>query len=235
MMVFTLILSLSPLVSLEMWPTRDENDCDNAKEDAAEGVVEGAEKKDRSAREETRGPSPASTVSARDYGPSETILMGGGGCTGSGVSISKANEVSESSESWPVRRHGVTMARLLLAVIALPGIDAVGIDSATLTTSPYRRVLNSYTPLTDSNVKTAAQLWVSNQASAASTYGLVDSWDLSQVTSLANVWCGYDAANCGSAYSAMRSFNGNISGWDVSKVTSINQSKSIRIFPNEVT
>jgi len=184
MMVFTLILSLSPLFSLEMCLTRDENDCDEAKEDAAEGVVEGAEKKDRSAREETRGPSPASTVSARDYGPSETILMGGGGCTGTGVSISKANEVSESSESWLVRRHGVTMARLLLAVIALPGIDAVGVDSATLTTSPYGRVLNSYTPLTDSNVKTAAQLWVSNQASAASTYGLVHTWDLSEVTNM---------------------------------------------------
>jgi surface protein len=234
MMVFTLILSLSPLFSLEMWLTRDENDCGEAKEDAAKGVVEGAEKKTE-VQGRKRGVPPASTISARDYGPSETILMRGGGCTGIGVSISKANEVSESSESWPVRRHGVTMARLLLAVIALPGIDAVGVDSATLTTSPYGRVLNSYTPLTDSNVKTAAQLWVSNQASAASTYGLVDSWDLSQVTSLANVWCGYDATNCGSAYVAMRSFNGDISRWDVSKVTSMSASKSIRIFPNEVT
>ena len=113
------------------------------------------------------------------------------------------------------------MAMLMLAVIALPGIDAVGVDSATLTTSPYGRVLNSYTPLTDSNVKTAAQLWVSNQASAASTYGLVDSWDLSQVTSLANVWCGWDATSCGSAYVAMQSFNGAISMWDVSKVTTM--------------
>ncbi len=44
------------------------------------------------------------------------------------------------------------------------------------------RVLNTHTPLTDSNIKTAAQLWVSNQASATSTYGLVHTWDLSQVT-----------------------------------------------------
>ncbi len=48
------------------------------------------------------------------------------------------------------------------------------------------RALNTYTSLTDSNIKTAAQLWVSNQASATSTYGLVHTWDLSQVTSLAN-------------------------------------------------
>jgi hypothetical protein len=68
------------------------------------------------------------------------------------------------------------------------------------------RVLNTYTLLTNSNIKTAAQLWVSNQASATSTYGLVHTWDLSQVTSLAVVWCGHD--DCGSAYVAMQSFNG---------------------------
>jgi hypothetical protein len=128
------------------------------------------------------------------------------------------------------------MAMLLLAVIALPGIDAGVIDLMTLNTgSTLRQVLNTYTPLTDSNMKTAAQLWVSNQASATSTYGLVHTWDLSQVTSLANVWCGYDSTNCGSAYVAMRSFNGDISMWDVSKVTSMNKSKSIRIFENELT
>jgi hypothetical protein len=84
----------------------------------------------------------------------------------------------------------------------------------------------AYTQLTDSNIKTAAQLWVSNQASAASTYGLVHTWDTTQVTSLANVWCGYDATNCGSAYLAMRSFNGDISMWDVSKITTMYWSKS---------
>jgi surface protein len=86
------------------------------------------------------------------------------------------------------------------------------------------RVLNAYTPLTDSNIKTAAQLWVSNLALATSTYGLVQTWDLSQVTSLEKVWCGF--VTC-SSYSAMQSFNGDINNWDVSKVTSMKQSKSI--------
>jgi hypothetical protein len=76
---------------------------------------------------------------------------------------------------------------LLLAAIALPGIDAGVIDLATITTSPYERVLNTYTPLTDSNIRTAAQLWVTNQASATSAYGLVQTWDLSQVTNLEKV------------------------------------------------
>jgi hypothetical protein len=46
------------------------------------------------------------------------------------------------------------------------------------------RVLNAYTPLTNSNIKTAAQLWVSNQASATSTYGLVSTWDVTTVTTM---------------------------------------------------
>ncbi len=90
-----------------------------------------------------------------------------------------------------------------------------------------RRVLSTYMPLTDSNIKTAAQLWVSNQASATLTYGLVNKWDLSQVTSLEKLWCGYDGIECGSAYNSMRSFNGDIRMWDVSKVTSMYQSKSM--------
>jgi surface protein len=122
------------------------------------------------------------------------------------------------------------------------------------------RVLNAYTPLTDSNIKTAAILWVSDQTSATSTYGLVSTWDLSQVTSLEIVWCGYDATACSTAYLAMRSFNGDVSMWDVSrvttlrntfrkcavfnsdiskwdtaKVTSMRTSKSIRIFENDLT
>jgi hypothetical protein len=72
---------------------------------------------------------------------------------------------------------------ILLAVIALPGIDAGFIDFAT-NTSPYGRGLNTYTPLKDSNIKTAAQLLVSDQASATSTYGLVHTWDLAQVTNM---------------------------------------------------
>jgi hypothetical protein len=64
------------------------------------------------------------------------------------------------------------MAMLLLAVIALPGINAGVSDLVT------------YTPLTDSNIKTAANLWMSDEASATSTYGLVHSWDVAQVTDM---------------------------------------------------
>jgi hypothetical protein len=62
----------------------------------------------------------------------------------------------------------------ILAVIALPGINAgAGVDD-----------LVTYTPLTDSNIKTAAKLWISDQTSATSTYGLVHSWDVTNVTDM---------------------------------------------------
>ncbi len=104
-------------------------------------------------------------------------------------------------------------------MIALPGIYAGVIDLTNLTTSPYGRVLNAYTPLTNGNIKTAAQAWVSNQAAATSVYGLVGTWDLSAVTTLENVWCAW--SSCSSAYVAMSSFNGDISMWDVSEVTTM--------------
>jgi hypothetical protein len=96
LMSFTLILCMSPLFSLEIWPTRDENYCDATKEHVAK-EVEGADKKTEV--QGKRGVPSASTVSARNYGPSKAILMKGG-CTGTGVSISKASEVFESSEYW---------------------------------------------------------------------------------------------------------------------------------------
>ncbi len=132
-------------------------------------------------------------------------------------------------KAWPARRHGVTITMLLLVVISLPGIDATTGFWPPEPTPRQGRVLNAYTALTDSNIKIAAELWVSNQASATSTYGIVRTWDLSQVTSLEKVWCGWDANECFSAYMGMRSFNGDISMWDVSKVTSMYRSKLIHI------
>jgi hypothetical protein len=46
--------------------------------------------------------------------------------------------------------------------------------------------LACYTPLTDSNINTAAQLWVSDQAYSASTYGDLNQWDVSTVTDMSS-------------------------------------------------
>ena len=87
-----------------------------------------------------------------------------------------------------------------------------------------RRILNAYEPLTDDNIKEAAQHWVSNPSNATSRFGAVDTWNVSQVTNLESVWCGGGAPDCG-GYTAMQSFNGDISKWDVSKVTTMQRCK----------
>jgi surface protein len=86
--------------------------------------------------------------------------------------------------------------------------------------SRQRRILTAYEPLTDDNINLAAELWVCNEYFANTTYGPVHSWDVSQVTTLEEVWYG------------AQSFNGDISKWDVSQVTNMISSKSIRILEN---
>ena len=40
------------------------------------------------------------------------------------------------------------------------------------------------TPITDSNINTAADQWVSKEATARSTYGDISEWDVSAVTTM---------------------------------------------------
>ena len=68
----------------------------------------------------------------------------------------------------------------------------------------------SQTPITDANVKTAVDLWVSDSAAATTTYGAISDWDVSNVTDMTELF--KDKTN----------FNDDISNWDVSSVTSMN-------------
>ncbi len=78
------------------------------------------------------------------------------------------------------------------------------------------------TLLTDDNIQAAAQLWATDRSSANATYGTVETWDVSEVTSLENVWCGYDG-RCGQELEldAMRKFTGDLSTWNVAEVTNM--------------
>jgi hypothetical protein len=90
-------------------------------------------------------------------------------------------------EAWPVRRHGVTMAMLLFAVTALRGIDAGALDHTKAMAdleSVSGRFLSTFTPLTDSTINFAADLWGYDQASAASNYGDLNQWDVADVTTM---------------------------------------------------
>ena len=71
----------------------------------------------------------------------------------------------------------------------------------------YACVTSALTPLTDSNINAAADLWISDEAQALETYGNIKNWDVSQVTSLSETFKGASH------------FNADLSKWDVSKVT----------------
>jgi len=65
----------------------------------------------------------------------------------------------------------------------------------------------SYSQLTDANIQTAVDLWVSDPSTATTTYGDISTWDVSQVTDMSNL------------FQNKTTFNGDISAWDVSNVT----------------
>jgi len=66
---------------------------------------------------------------------------------------------------------------------------------------------NTLTPITDANIQTAVDLWVSDPSTATTTFGNISDWDVSQVTDMSYLF--YQKSQ----------FNGDISSWDVSGVT----------------
>ena len=69
----------------------------------------------------------------------------------------------------------------------------------------------SQTPITQSNINNAVDLWISNQTSAEAEYGHISNWDTSNVTDMSNL------------FSDASSFNQDIGSWDVSNVTTMSQ------------
>ena len=64
-------------------------------------------------------------------------------------------------------------------------------------------------PLTDANFTQAIDLWFSDQASAAASYGHIRDWNVTGVTDMSN------------AFKDRTTFNEDIGAWDVSNVTSM--------------
>ena len=67
----------------------------------------------------------------------------------------------------------------------------------------------SQTAITDANIQTAVDLWVSDPSAATTTYGDISDWDVSQVTDMLLL------------FTDKTTFNDDISAWDVSNVTNM--------------
>ena len=66
---------------------------------------------------------------------------------------------------------------------------------------------NTLTTITNANIQTAVDLWVSDPSAATTTYGVISDWDVSQVTNMSDLFID------------KTTFNDDISNWDVSGVT----------------
>ena len=96
------------------------------------------------------------------------------------------------------------------------------------------------TPITDTNIQTAVDLWVSDPSAATTTYGDISTWDVSQVTDMTFLfidkttfnddisnWDTSSVTSMFGMFSYSSSFNQDISNWNVSNVTDMTN-----MFPN---
>jgi len=99
---------------------------------------------------------------------------------------------------------------------------------------------HAQTAITDTNIQTAVDLWVSDPSAATTTYGDISTWDVSQVTDMSFLFLGKETfnddisnwdtssvTNMFGMFSYSSSFNQDISNWNVSNVTDMNN-----MFPN---
>ncbi len=49
-------------------------------------------------------------------------------------------------------------------------------------------LVQALTPITDANIQTAVDLWVSDPSAATTTYGAISDWDVSQVTDMSELF-----------------------------------------------
>ena len=82
------------------------------------------------------------------------------------------------------------------------------------------------TPITDSTISTAIEMWLSDPTSAELSYGHISDWDTSSVTDMSALFQNSDNDNSGDYVDSdnvdTTNFNDDISGWDTSSVTDMN-------------
>ena len=84
-----------------------------------------------------------------------------------------------------------------------------------------RRKLTGYV-MTDSNIRTAVDAWLSNSAAAEATYGHISTWETGGVTDMNCLFVGRSHSGCNNVYNTdALYFNQDISAWDTSGVVTM--------------
>ena len=71
----------------------------------------------------------------------------------------------------------------------------------------FTSVLVAFQPQTKAELQTAVDMWVSDNATALETYGEINTWDVSLITDMSDL------------FKDKSTFNDDIGNWDVSSVT----------------
>mgnify|MGYP001382135585 CR=1 FL=1 len=79
------------------------------------------------------------------------------------------------------------------------------------------------TAITDANIQTAVDLWISDPSAATTTYGVISDWDVSQVTDMSEL------------FRRKTNFNDDISNWDVRNVTNMSLMFSETVFNQDIS
>ena len=109
-----------------------------------------------------------------------------------------------------------------------------GTENDTLIKTDYISVAvqTTFQPQTTAALQTAVDLWVSDSASAVAAYGDINTWDVSLITDMSDLfklkttfnddisnWDVSNVINMSEMFENAQAFNINISAWDVSSVT----------------
>ena len=117
-----------------------------------------------------------------------------------------------SMSNFVVKTFTVPNGTYAQGTIQIRCADAVGNYTSVVSNPSLIRVNSlaiNYTALSNTNIVSAVNLWITNPTSCTSTYGMISYWDTSRVT------------NMNDLFSGRTSFNTDISMWDTSSVTTM--------------